>query len=73
MAIQINQHFPHCARCGIMLHSSQDRIAARADDGRPLVFCSALCRDEYVELNGLADPGELIPGVTNDAGRKVAQ
>ena len=58
MTIQVQQTFPHCARCGIMVHTRRARIAARGLDGRPEVFCSELCRDEYADLFGLADRGE---------------
>ena len=28
MAIQVKQEFPHCERCGIMIHERQRRIEA---------------------------------------------
>lgn len=54
MAIQINQQFPHCARCGIMLHSTQKQIDAVALDGKEIVFCSQRCFDEYRERWGFS-------------------
>ncbi len=57
MGIQITQTFPHCARCGRMMHTSQQRIVAHAEDGSVVQFCSELCRDEYRDLNGLGDNG----------------
>lgn len=62
MAIQINQEFPHCARCGIMVHTRRARIVAAGRDGASLIFCSELCRDEYADLVGLSSPGELVEG-----------
>jgi len=58
MTIQIKQEFPHCARCGIMVHTKRRRIAAKDTANRPVVFCSDLCRDEHATLFGLADRGE---------------
>ena len=57
MTIQVQQTFPHCARCGIMLHFRRPRIAALDTDERRVLFCSELCRDEYAETPGLADRG----------------
>lgn len=72
MTIQIQQTFPHCERCGIMLHTRRARIAARAADGRSLVFCSDLCRDEYAELYGLAERGDWVEGsALQRAGREA--
>jgi hypothetical protein len=59
LSIQIKQVFPHCERCGKMVHTRRPRIAARAE-GRPVVFCSELCRDEYDRLFGLSDRGQWI-------------
>ena len=58
MTIQIQQEFPHCARCGIMVHTRRARIVARGLDRRAVVFCSELCRDEYEDLVGLAERGD---------------
>ena len=69
MAIQVKQEFPHCERCGIMIHERQRRI--EAGGGRdPLVWCSELCRDEYVEMHGLADRGRWVTGETAGLGRR---
>ncbi len=57
MTIQIVQTFPHCARCGKMMHMSQKRIVAQGNDGADHQFCSMLCRDEYDTLHGLANAG----------------
>ena len=70
MTIQIQQEFPHCARCGIMVHTRRARIVGRGEDGRTLVFCSELCRDEYAELVGLADRGEWAAIGTTGSGRR---
>jgi hypothetical protein len=63
MGIQINQEFPHCARCGIMVHTRSFRIVASDNAGEPVVFCSELCRDEYAELVGLSSEGEGAKGL----------
>jgi hypothetical protein len=62
MPIQINQEFPHCARCGIMLHHSQGRFAAENTGGGRVVLCTDLCRTEYAELVGLAAQARWIEG-----------
>jgi hypothetical protein len=67
MTIQVRQEFAHCDRCGIMLHTSRSRIAARTDGGARVLFCSELCRDEYAELFGLSERGEWA--ATTDRGR----
>lgn len=58
MTIQIQQTFPHCTRCGIMMHHSRPRIDALDADGKRVLFCSELCRDEYAALSGLSALGE---------------
>lgn len=69
MAIQVKQEFPHCERCGIMIHDRQRRI--EAGGGRePLVFCLEICRDEYVEMHGLADKGAWVSGAGAGIGRR---
>jgi hypothetical protein len=60
--IQIQQTFPHCTRCGLMLHTSRRRIDAADTEGRRVPFCSELCRDEYAELVGLSDAGSWADG-----------
>lgn len=67
MTIQIQQTFPHCERCGIMIHTRRSRIVARALDDRTVVFCTDRCRDEYAELSGLADSGDWADGATASA------
>lgn len=62
MTIQINQEFPHCARCGLMLHYSQGRFGARDAGGVELALCSELCRDEYAELNGYGTEPVWVEG-----------
>lgn len=61
MPIQVKQDFPHCERCGKMVHTSRGRIAASTSAG-PVIFCSELCRDEYDELRGLVDRGTWVEG-----------
>lgn len=61
MAIQIEQRFPKCSRCGVMLHASAPRIVLR-DAGRARHLCSERCRDEYLALTSLADRGEWMDG-----------
>ena len=70
MAIQVKQEFPHCERCGIMIHDRQRRIEADGGGREPLVFCSELCRDEYVEMHGLADRGAWVTGAGAGIGRR---
>jgi hypothetical protein len=60
VTIQVKQEFPHCERCGLMMHTSRPHIAARKSERAPVVFCSALCRDEYAELFGLAEKGDWV-------------
>jgi hypothetical protein len=62
VTIQIQQTFPHCTRCGIMRHHSQPRIDALDADGKRVLFCTELCRDEYAELFGLSDRGAWAEG-----------
>jgi hypothetical protein len=57
MAVQIEQKFPRCRRCGRMIHLRGERIRATGRDGAAVVFCSEICRDEYEALFGLADRG----------------
>ncbi len=57
MTIQVEQGIPHCERCGIMIHAKRRRIGAVDAAGRPVVFCSELCRDEYAVRAGLSEPG----------------
>ena len=64
MTIQIQQTFPHCSRCGLMRHHSQPRIEAVGEDGKPVLFCTELCRDEYADLHGLSEPGEWVAAGT---------
>jgi ribosomal protein L24E len=59
LSIQIKQVFPHCERCGKMVHTKRARIVARADS-RLVIFCSELCRDEYEGLFGLSDRGRWV-------------
>jgi hypothetical protein len=66
MTIQIQQTFPHCERCGIMIHTRRERIVARTLDGREITLCSELCRDEYLDLYGLGERG----GQTSSAPRR---
>ena len=70
MAIQVKQEFPHCERCGIMIHDRQRRIEADSGGREPLVFCSEICRDEYVEVHGLADRGTWVTGAGAGIGRR---
>ena len=46
MAIQIEQRMPRCQRCGKLVH---ERDVERVKDEFGL-FCSLICRSEYVEL-----------------------
>ncbi len=69
MAIQVKQEFPHCERCGIMVHERRRRIAATGGNG-PVVYCSELCRDEYVEMHDLSDRGEWVTGESAGIGRR---
>jgi hypothetical protein len=57
MAIQIEQKFPRCRRCGRMIHLRGDRIEAVGLAGERVVLCSEICRTEYEELHGLSDRG----------------
>ena len=57
MAIQIEQTFPRCRRCGKMIHTRAQRIVATDVDENTVVLCSNVCRDEYEALYGLADRG----------------
>jgi hypothetical protein len=68
MAIQIEQKFPRCRRCGKMIHFRAERIEATGTDGATVVLCSDVCRDEYAALFGLADPGRRRLGTL--AGRR---
>jgi hypothetical protein len=68
MAIQIEQKFPRCRRCGRMIHFRAERIEAVDHDGATIVLCSDICRDEYAALFGLADAGERRVGTL--AGRR---
>ncbi len=69
MAIQVKQEFPHCERCGIMLHERQRRIEATGERGA-IVYCSEICRDEYLEIYGLTDPGQWVTGTRTGIGRR---
>jgi hypothetical protein len=60
VAIQIEQTFPRCRRCGKMIHLRGRRIRAAGADGAPVVLCSEICRDEYEGLYGLATRGEWV-------------
>jgi hypothetical protein len=62
MPIQIQQEFPHCARCGIMLHHSQGRFAAESSGGGGVVLCTELCRTEYADLFGMRSEARWIEG-----------
>lgn len=57
MAIQIEQKFPRCSRCGRMIHLRGDRIEAVGLAGDRIVLCSEICRTEYEELYGLSERG----------------
>jgi hypothetical protein len=61
MPIQVNQEFPHCERCGKMVHTRRGRIVAATGSG-PVIFCSELCRDEHDERFGLTDRGHWLEG-----------
>ena len=63
MTIQVQQTFPHCDRCGIMLHHSRLRLETTDGEGKPVRFCTELCRDEYAQLVGLSDAGVWRDGV----------
>lgn len=52
--IQIEQRQARCARCGKMVNVRGFHLTERPAGGHELLFCSALCRDEYVTLFGLA-------------------
>ena len=69
MAIQVNQEFPHCERCGIMLHERQRRIVAGSGRAQ-IVYCSEICRDEHVEMHGLVDRGIWMSGGSSGIGRR---
>lgn len=70
MAIQVKQEFPHCARCGIMIHERQRRIEATGGGRDRLVYCSEICRDEYTEMHGLTDLGQWVTGTGAGIGRR---
>ncbi|MCY3923992.1 MAG: hypothetical protein OXG52_00550 [bacterium] len=70
MAIQVKQEFPHCQRCGIMIHERRRRIEAPSGGRGPLVYCSEICRDEYVEMHGLEDRGRWVTGEAAGIGRR---
>lgn len=70
MAIQVKQEFPHCARCGIMIHERRRRIEAAGPGRDPLVYCSEICRDEYVEMHGLTDRGRWVTGAAAGIGHR---
>jgi hypothetical protein len=44
MAIQIEQKFPRCRRCGRMIHFRAERIEAVDHDGTTIVLCSGVRR-----------------------------
>ena len=67
MAIQIEQRFPKCDRCGVMLHVSTQRLVA-LEGATTRQFCSELCRDEYAALTPLTTQGEWADGTR--AGRR---
>lgn len=73
MTIQIQQTFPHCERCGIMIHTRRPRIVASTTSDRAVVFCSELCRGEYTDLFGLGDPGEWSQGSSATPARRVTR
>ena len=58
MAIQIEQKFPRCQRCGRMIHLRADRIDATGLAGEHVVLCSEICRSEYEQRFGLSEQGE---------------
>jgi hypothetical protein len=60
LTIQVKQEFPHCERCGRMMHTSRPHIAARRSGGAIVFFCSELCRNEYGELFGLDEQGDWV-------------
>ncbi len=62
MAIQIEQKFPRCQRCGKMIHFRAERIVVPDNSGTRVVLCSEICRDEYDALFGLAGKGRWTTG-----------
>lgn len=69
MAIQIEQRFPRCQRCGRMIHLRAQRIETISRDGARVSLCSAICRDEYQKLFGLSEAGEWRLGSTSGVRR----
>ena len=47
-----------------MFHFEAPRIEATSSLGRMVVFCSEVCRDEFMELFGLASPGSWTTRTT---------
>jgi len=70
MAIQVKQEVPRGEGCGRMIHERQRRVEADGGGRDPLVYCSEICRDEYVEMNGLADRGSWVTGAGAGIGRR---
>jgi hypothetical protein len=62
MVIQIEQTFPRCDRCGRMIHGEAARIETTSAEGRAVVFCSEICRNEFAELFQLESLGQWTTG-----------
>lgn len=60
-AIQIEQRQARCARCGKMINLRGFHLTETVTDGSQVLFCSALCRDEYETLFGLAEDSATTP------------
>lgn len=62
VTIQIEQTFPHCERCGRMLHWRMPRFAAVTAAGAAVALCSERCRDEYERLDGTLRSSDWVEG-----------
>lgn len=57
LAIQIEQKFPRCQRCGKLIHFRAERIEADDVSGKHIVFCTQICYDEFEARFGIGQPG----------------
>jgi hypothetical protein len=62
LAIQIEQKFPRCQRCGKLIHFRAERIEADDLSGNHIVFCTQICYDEFEARFGIGVPGVLRTG-----------
>jgi hypothetical protein len=70
VTIQIEQTFPHCERCGKMLHWRMPRIAAQTSEGETIAFCSELCQKEHEARTAPVAGAQWHEGSTAPAGRR---